>query len=183
MRVRVSPNPASSGCAGWWISEFPRISHPPAAPSLRLQVAPNPAATAGSMMIPRLDSNFASSARPRMNLRVQSGLAHPRLTLDAFSISFRPSTLRTSRLGIAEFNRLLHLPARLELRSDSLQGHQLFWRVGLSNLWKQVQKTEKSVDFTSLGALIDEGSAQLSQFQCKWAGILAGERPAETDSA
>jgi len=35
----------------------------------------------------RFSSNFASSARLRMNLRVQSGLAHSRLTLDAFSQS------------------------------------------------------------------------------------------------
>jgi hypothetical protein len=33
----------------------------------------------------RFSSNFASSARLRMNLRVQSGFAHSRLTLDAFS--------------------------------------------------------------------------------------------------
>jgi len=35
----------------------------------------------------RKDSNFASSARPRMNLRFRSGVAHSRQTLDAVSIS------------------------------------------------------------------------------------------------
>jgi hypothetical protein len=41
----------------------------------------------------RFSSNFASSARLRMNLRVQSGFAHSRLTLVCIlSISFGPST-------------------------------------------------------------------------------------------
>jgi hypothetical protein len=38
--------------------------------------------------------------------------------------------------------------------SNSLQGHQLVWTLGWFNLWKQVQKVDKSVDFTSSGALI-----------------------------
>jgi hypothetical protein len=35
---------------------------------------------------------------------------------------------------------------------DSLPSHQLNARVGLMNLWKQVQKGQKFVDFTSVGA-------------------------------
>jgi hypothetical protein len=36
--------------------------------------------------------------------------------------------------------------------SNSLQGHQLDRSVRLFNLWKQVQKQGKSVDFTTSGA-------------------------------
>ena len=36
--------------------------------------------------------------------------------------------------------------------SNSLQGHQLRRRVGLFNLWKQVQKMESPVDITKVGA-------------------------------
>jgi len=76
--LRVAPNLRSSGYADGRFSELPRIAHPsavptvnlrvtpnlqpPAVPSLRLRVAPNPASTTGSMMNPRLSSNFASSA-------------------------------------------------------------------------------------------------------------------------
>ena len=38
---------------------------------------------------------------------------------------------------------------------NSLAGHQLIWTLGRFNLWKQVQKTERIVDFTILGAKID----------------------------
>jgi hypothetical protein len=62
---------------------------PSGLPSLRLQVALNPASTAGSMMTSRFSSNFASAANPWMNLRIQSGFTLSRLTLDALSISFR----------------------------------------------------------------------------------------------
>jgi len=86
------PRILALGCASGLISEFPRISRPLALPPLRLRVTPIPATAAGSMMTPRLALNFASSDKPRMNLRVQSGRAHPCLTLDAFSISIRPST-------------------------------------------------------------------------------------------
>jgi len=66
--LRVSPVSRSFG-SGWWFAELPRFPHPPASPSLRIRVSPNPASTAGSMMTSRLSSNFASSADPRMNLR------------------------------------------------------------------------------------------------------------------
>jgi hypothetical protein len=98
--LRVAPHPAPSGFALVRVFGSPRIlapmapadgtpklpwiPHPPALPSLRLRVSPNPASTAGWMMISRLPSNFASSAEPRMNLRVQSGLANSSPTLDAF---------------------------------------------------------------------------------------------------
>jgi hypothetical protein len=36
--------------------------------------------------------------------------------------------------------------------SNSLQGHQLERSVDRFNLWKQVEKTELSVDFTTVGA-------------------------------
>ena len=81
LRLRVAPSPAPLACLGInhrvspaffslggafkWISGFPRISHPPAVPLLRLRSAPNPASTAGPMMTPRLDSNFASSVLGR----------------------------------------------------------------------------------------------------------------------
>jgi hypothetical protein len=39
--------------------------------------------------------------------------------------------------------------------SNSLQGHQLQRSVRLIDLWKQVQKTEETVDFTTTGAGID----------------------------
>lgn len=112
---RVAPNPLSLG-AGWWLPELPRSPHPPALPSLRLRVSPNPASTAGSMMTSRFSSNFASSAYPRMNLRGESVIAYSRLTLDAFSISFRLNPRRQADMESTNFNRILHLPVRLELR-------------------------------------------------------------------
>jgi len=80
MSRRVTPTPASSGYAegkppGCPESSLPRLppadgnpsfleSHPPAAPSIRLRVAPNSALTARPMMTPRFNSNFASSGKP-----------------------------------------------------------------------------------------------------------------------
>ena len=121
-------------------------------PYLRLRVAPIPAATAGSIMTPRLDSNFASSDEPRMNLRVQSGLAHSRLTLDAFSNPTQPY-----RAGLADHVLPGPIKSRIFLPgwncvSNSLQGHQLERSVRQFDLWKQVQKSGKSVDFTTTGA-------------------------------
>jgi hypothetical protein len=90
------------------------------------------------MMTPWFGSNFASSAEPRMNLRVQSGLAHSRLTLDAFSNSIRLSTA-----GQAGYESPNSIKSRIVLSgwncvSNSLQGHQLIETLGASNLWKQV---------------------------------------------
>jgi hypothetical protein len=107
MKPRVAPVHSSSSVA---ISESPGCpeSSPPATPTmdfrvapnlhlpvvpyLRLRVSPTPTVTAGPMMTLQLDANFASSDKPRMNLRIQLGHAHSRLTLDAFSIFLRPST-------------------------------------------------------------------------------------------
>jgi hypothetical protein len=124
--LRVSPHPAPSGFASVRVfgsprilapsapadgtPKLPRMPHPPALPSLRLRVAPSPASTAGSMMTSRFYSNFASSAEPRMNLRVQSGLANSSPTLDAFSISSGHRTCRQADMWSAEFNRILHRP-------------------------------------------------------------------------
>jgi hypothetical protein len=77
-----------------------------------------------------------------MNLRVQSGLAHSHLTLDAFSIQLHQSTCRTSRLCTAEFNHSCIFLSGWNCVSNSLLGHQLKVRVGRFNLWKQVQKAE-----------------------------------------
>jgi hypothetical protein len=49
----------------------------------------------------RFSSNFASSAKLRMNLRIQSGFAHFRPTLDAFSQSHSGSTCRQAEVAIA----------------------------------------------------------------------------------
>ena len=84
----------------WHRLMVPRVASVPAPsglPSLRPQVSPSPASTAGSMMTSRFSSNFASSAEPRMNLRVQSGLSQSRLTLDAFSQSHSGFHLPASR--------------------------------------------------------------------------------------
>jgi hypothetical protein len=86
-----------------------------------------------------------------MNLRVQSGLAHSHQTLDASSISFRPPTA-VSSCGTPIFLCLLHRPVWLELRFQFPTGHQLERSLGPFNLWKQVQKEEKPVDFTMNGA-------------------------------
>jgi hypothetical protein len=65
----------------------------------------------------RFSSNFASSAKLRMNLRVQSGFAHSRLTLDAFS-QFQSglSTAGQADYELSEFHCILHRPVSLELR-------------------------------------------------------------------
>jgi hypothetical protein len=62
MIFRVASNHASLSGAGVESSGYPESSCPPALPSLRIRVAPTPALTTGSMMNPRLSSNFASSA-------------------------------------------------------------------------------------------------------------------------
>jgi hypothetical protein len=96
--VETSGRPESSLL--WRRLMVPRVASVPAPsglPSLRPQVSPSPASTAGSMMTSRFSSNFASSAEPRMNLRVQSGLSQSRLTLDAFSQSHSGFHLPASR--------------------------------------------------------------------------------------
>jgi hypothetical protein len=90
-------------------------------------------------------------ARPRMNLRVQSGLALSRLTLDAFSISFGLPPPSTAAERQSQF--IMHRPAGREVRLQFLTGLSTGWRVGLFNLWIQVQKAANPVDFTSSCAL------------------------------
>jgi len=90
-----------------------------------------------------------------MNLRVQSGLAHSFQALDAFLISFWPSTA-VSGCGLPYSIQPASSCLGRDCVSNSLQGHQLFWRVGAFNLWIQVQKETKPVDFTGCGALFDE---------------------------
>jgi len=74
LSFRVAPASLSLG-VGWWIPEFPRFSHPPAPPSLRLQVSLIPASTAGSMIGSRSSRTLHPRLSPRMNLRIQSGFA------------------------------------------------------------------------------------------------------------
>jgi hypothetical protein len=86
-----------------------------------------------------------------MNLRVQSGRAHSRLTLNAFSISIQPST--TGKPAMKDrFKRNPHRPVRLELPLQFPARSPTEWRVGRFNLWKQVQKETSPVDFTNPGA-------------------------------
>jgi hypothetical protein len=115
---------------------------------------PVSAATAGSMMSPRLHSNFASAAILRAIPRVSPlhapagcaadessssiGSCNPCLTLQcnlnlcrSFTCGEPPVTPRVPLL--------LHLPALPELQSNLLQGHQLQRRVGSFNLCMQVQ--------------------------------------------
>jgi hypothetical protein len=64
----------------------------------------------------RFSSNFASSAKLRMNLRIQSGFAHFRPTLDAFSQYHSGSTYRQADLCTSDFNCILHRSVEPELR-------------------------------------------------------------------
>ena len=159
MHLRVAPNPASSGCAD---GEFPGCPESSLLRRRRLMdlrvssnLAPSGGAASASSGCPesciygRVDDDSPARLelcilcpRQRMNLRVQSGLAHSRLTLDAFSIQLRHSICRTSRLCTAEFNRFRIFLSGWNCVSNSLQGHQLARRVGRFNLWKQVQKAE-----------------------------------------
>ena len=115
---------------------------------------PVSAATAGSMMSPRLCSNFASAAIPQATPRVSPlhapagctadessssiGSCNPCLTLQCNLNLFRSSTCGKPPAD-SRFPLLLHLPALPELQSKSLQGHQLKRRVGPFNLCTQVQ--------------------------------------------
>jgi hypothetical protein len=104
-----------------------------------------------------------------MNLRIQSGVAHSRqalvcaLNLNRPPTSGKPAVNRPSQLS----------PASSCLAETAFQfpaSHQLKGSLDLVELWKQVQKTELSVDFTLHGAKIYAGIFQLNQFQCRWGG-------------
>jgi hypothetical protein len=114
MRLRVAPHPASSGCAEGKFPSYPESSLLRLRQRMDLRVSPTFAPSGGTVFASSgfpdsciygwsdddspTFSNLASSAKPRMNLRIQPGLAHSCLTLDAFSVSTLPSTCRTSRL-------------------------------------------------------------------------------------
>jgi hypothetical protein len=157
MPPRASPSTASSGwcrwgtsgsprtflsigVADWWISGFPRISRLPAVPSPLSSGCPVSAATAGSMLSPRLRSNFASAAILLANPRVSPLHAPAGCAADESSSSIGScNPCLTSRCNLNLFRSttcgkppvfsrvplLPHLPALPELQSNSLQGHQL----------------------------------------------------------
>jgi hypothetical protein len=86
-----------------------------------------------------------------MNLRVLPGLAHSCQTLDAFLISIRPSAAVSSRVPPYSIQfRIVFFGGNCVSRS--LLGHQLNKTLGRINLWKQVEKEELPVDFTSPSA-------------------------------
>lgn len=139
MKPRVAPVLASSSLVWWrlsgyprnsflqlgrrWIFGYPRISHPPVVPSMRIRASPNPASTAGPMMIPQLDSNFASSGYTADESSCSIGSCTFPPDSGCFLIRFRPSTAVVADCGLP--NWILHRPARLNCVSNSLQGHQL----------------------------------------------------------
>jgi len=115
---------------------------------------PVSSATAGSMLSPRLYSNFASAAILLAIPRVSPLHAPAGCAADESSSSFGScNPCRTSRCNLnlfrsstcgkppafSRFRLLLHLPALPELQSNSLQGHQLKRRLGPLNLCMQVQ--------------------------------------------
>ena len=115
---------------------------------------PGSTATAGSMMYPRLHSNFASAAILRAIPRVSPlhapagcaadessssiGSCNPCLTTRCHLNLCRSSTCGKPPV-FSRFPLLPHLPALPELQSKSLQGHQLKRRLGFFNLCTQVQ--------------------------------------------
>jgi hypothetical protein len=149
---RVTPASAPSGCARGESPGRPESPSPLALPQLRPQVALSPAATAGSMMNPRLYSNFASAAcaadessRP---IRSCTSLPDSGCSFNLIlSARYRTSQPQTDFL-----KPTLHLPAWPELRIQVPTGSPAVWRVGRLDLWMQVQNPLKSVDFTRVGA-------------------------------
>jgi hypothetical protein len=90
-----------------------------------------------------------------MNLRVQPGLAHSRPTLDATSnlaLAFH-SADKPPRVPPDSTETCIVLPG-WNCVSNSLQGHQLEKSLYRVDLWKQVEKTKRTVDFTNVGAAI-----------------------------
>jgi hypothetical protein len=59
------------------------------------------------------------------------------------------------QLQIAAFNQILRRPACPELRFQFPARSPTGWRLGRLDLWIQVQKEPKPVDFTNSGASID----------------------------
>jgi hypothetical protein len=123
-------------------SRIPRLRHelkaqvapnlfPLALPSWRLRVAPNPAQTAGSTMVPRQSSNFASPACAADESSHSAGscafLPDPGCSFNLFRPSASASRRRTSR-----FNCALHRPVRLEVRFQIPTGSPALQVVGSS---------------------------------------------------
>jgi hypothetical protein len=138
MDIRVASNHASPGLRpGLKIRVAPGL-FPLALPSSRLRVAPNPAQTTGSTMVPRQSSNFASSACAADESSRSAGscafLPDPGCSFNLFRPSASASRRRTSR-----FNCALHRPVRLEVRFQIPTGSPTEWRVGWVGLWTQVQ--------------------------------------------
>jgi hypothetical protein len=113
---QVALNPRSFGCPGGWVSELPRISHPSAVPHLKSPGCPE------SCICGWVDDD----SPPRLELCIP-GLAADESSCPIGSCTFPSDSgrflnlypafhRRTSRLCTAEFNRVPHLFARLELR-------------------------------------------------------------------
>ena len=87
-----------------------------------------------------------------MNLRIPSGLAHSFLTLDEASVA--PGLVTAGRAGCSGtgvFDSHIVSPGWNCVSNSSLD-HYLDCSVGPTDLWTQVQKRKKSVDFTSFDA-------------------------------
>jgi len=93
---RVAPVPRPLGCAVGWLSGLPPIAAPRRCRLRAFPGCPGPCtSTAGSMMTPRLDSNFASAACAVDESSSQSGLAHPEPGAPDASPSFNLGLLLT----------------------------------------------------------------------------------------
>jgi hypothetical protein len=126
----------------------------PAKPSMSI---PFPPALASSGIIQlnnfRLAPSFASSgASSDPSAACASGftLCPGRRPSSGSHRLFSPSTLLAIDFRLAPTVCSSSLPAT---NSDALSSHQLNETLRLFNLWKQVQKSSKFVDFTSLGAM------------------------------
>ncbi len=134
-------------------------------PDLRRMFLP----PAGPLMHPLLQPNLASAAEPPMSIpyppvRAPSGSASLTtsdlrrllqcLARPAIPLRLSPQVSPSGRAGV-HFPILIGFSFRQPFRQptpNALQGHQLNETVRPFNLWKQVQKTSKFVDFTKVGA-------------------------------
>jgi hypothetical protein len=134
----------------------------PAKPSMSTQFPPA-LASSGIFQLNnfRLASAFALLVRPAIPLRlapqvspsVRVGGHPPVLT----GCPLRQPVLAINfRLAPTVYSSSLPAP-----NSDALTGHQLNETLRLFNLWKQVQKSSKFVDFTRVGALLGFSEAAL----------------------
>ena len=123
---RVAPASAPSGCARGESPGRPESSSPLALPQLRPQVALSPAATAGSMMNPRLYSNFASSAcaADESSRPIRSCTSLPDSGC-SFNLILS-ARYRQAGHKLTSSNLLCIFLSGRDCVSKSLQGHQLF---------------------------------------------------------